>query len=155
MAPVEFRAVPGGLSARPVSARAPVMSAASASGPVFGPADGLWHRSQAEVAHAWRVVSGLLDRVMAAGPRDFEDLSPAERYTAGVVFAAGWCLGVRPLAPLSGRRVPASAAQVTAELALAEVMTAAQGPGWESAAGVHAWLSWITGSSDRMVFRAG
>lgn len=156
MAPIEFQAVRGrrassgpgsGPPTEPAGARVPP------AGPVFGRADGLWARPPVEVEHAWRQVSVLIDRVAAGRHREFEELSPAERYTAGVVLAAGWCIGVRSRSPLTGARGVVTPERVTSELAAAEAMVAVQDPGWEAAAGVRAWLLWITGASDNLTTR--
>jgi hypothetical protein len=80
-------------------------------------------------------------------------LSPGERYAVGVGLAGRWSLKLQTTSPLTGDEAPVSAASVARELSVAEVLVTAQRPDWEAAAGVQAWLSWLTGAAERMVFR--
>jgi hypothetical protein len=48
-------------------------------------------------------------------------------------------------------RAPVSSQQVATELGLAQVVTSVRGPLWEAAAGVHAWLAWLTGDGAEIV----
>jgi len=119
---------------------------------------GPWARSAEEVGDCWRVLGGLVSRFargVAADPgRPAEELSYGERYLLGAHAAARWTLGLTTRAPLTGQEAVPDEHRIAIELAYADGCLAARGVLGDPAAGVRAWLAWLTGRADTMVFHA-
>jgi hypothetical protein len=130
---------------------APVEFLPIGEGPRFS---GPWVRSAREIEENWRVLGVLVDQILARPDRAFGDFSYGERYTLGVRAAARWSLGLEVKAPLTAEPAPVDGANLVAELAVAEYLADGDTPASGPAAGVWAWLAWLTGSADRMVFLA-
>jgi hypothetical protein len=111
-----------------------------------------WVPSERDIATNLEVLGGLLEQMTAGGGREYHDLSYAERYTLGLRAAAQWSAGLSPNSPLTGEAVPLDAEHLASELALAELLADGDLPSKAPAAGVRAWLSWLTGRADRLVF---
>ena len=123
--------------------------------PVTGNAGGgRWPRSAAEIEGALEVLGVLLDAMADTPNRSARDLSPAERYTLGIRAAAYWTLGLSDRDPLSGEEYPLTDERLTTTLAVADHLVTAHAPAEDLAAGVRAWLTWITGNTERLAFRA-
>ena len=116
-----------------------------------------WARSPREIDETYGVVAVQMEQIAARPQRNIVELSPGEHYAIGIRAAALWTKGELSLAPLTGDDVPADIGAAVKVLAVAEhLMTAESTPGQVSAlaAGVRAWLLWLVGADDRMVFRA-
>lgn len=120
--------------------------------------DGPWARSGQEVRDCWGVLGGLIGAFaegLAADPgRMTSELSYGERYTLGAHAAARWTLGLTPRAPLTAQEAVPDVHRVAIELAYADGCLTAEGPLQDPAAGVRAWLAWLTGQAERMVLHA-
>ena len=123
--------------------------------PVGGSGPGSpWVRARSEIEEQINILGALLSEMVTKGDREAGELSYGERYTVGVRAAAQWSLGETRSAPLMGSSLPPTAGALESELALAEHLVTSCGPGHDLAAGVRAWLTWMTGEADRMVFMA-
>lgn len=131
---------------------APVES--TPSGGRHGPQD-RWVRSRQEIEDNLDILGALVDGMKASPDRTAADLTYAERYTLGIRAAARWSLGVVDQAPLTGVDAPADVERVAGEIAVADFLVAGGGAASGPAAGVRAWLTWLTGASPRLEFMTG
>lgn len=123
----------------------------------FGGRDGptgQWARSPGEIEANLGIIGVLVDGIAASPDRTAEDLNYGERYTLGLRAAARWSLGISGRTPLTGDDVEPDPGRVVTELAVAEYLIAHGSEGCEPAAGVRAWLTWLTGETDHLVFKS-
>jgi hypothetical protein len=113
-----------------------------------------WARTRGEIEQMTGVLSALVATVSENTGRTVEELTRGERYTLGVRAAARWTTGLSDVTPLTGRELPTSRELAETELGVADFLTHADGPVRDGAAGVYAWLRWLLGHCDRMVFLA-
>lgn len=113
-----------------------------------------WVRSPQEIEDQVGILGALLYEMVSKGDREVDQLSYGERYAIGVRAAAQWTLGESEVSPLTAQTAAPSAGRVGSELDAASWLVANRGTGHEMAAGVRAWLAWMTGKTDRMVFMA-
>lgn len=113
-----------------------------------------WVPSDGEIRDNLGILGELLDGMTSRGDRAYSELSYGERYTLGLRAAAQWSAGLSANSPLTGDEVPLDAEHVASELALAEFLAGSDLPSKAPAAGVLAWLAWLTGRVDRLVFLA-
>lgn len=118
-------------------------------GPHF---DGPWVRSAREIDEMWEIVNALVEAIAAAGDRSPAELSYAERYTLGMRAAARWTVGLTARIPPSGEELPPDRRRAVAERVLADLLSVEGRLPGDPAAGVHAWLAWLTGAVDELVF---
>jgi hypothetical protein len=100
-------------------------------------------------------LAGRLRQIAARGGRTVDQLTPQEHYTLGVRAAAQWTTGQVAAAPLADEDLPPELASVVHVMALAESLINGDGVPDQVAAlagGVRAWLVWLIGAADRMVF---
>ncbi len=105
----------------------------------------------------YAVVAGQMAQIAARPNRTVEQLTPAEHYAIGVRAAARWAMGLLPTSPLTDDDLPPDAGSAVQVLALADYLITSDGVPDQSvalAAGVRAWLVWLIGVEDRVVFRA-
>jgi hypothetical protein len=116
-----------------------------------------WARSPHEVDEALGLLGAQLEQIAARPGRSVGDLTPGEHYALGVRAASLWTTGRAPTAPLTDDTLPPDIDSVVKVMALAEyLMNGERTPDQVAAlaGGVRAWLVWLIGAEQRLVFRA-
>jgi hypothetical protein len=113
-----------------------------------------WVRTPEEIAEKLDILGTLLEQMTMRGDRTADDLSYGERYTLGLRAAARWTLAETSLSPLTSGTDTPTPDRVADEMAIAEFVIATRKPGHDLAAGVLAWLRWMLGQTDQLVFSA-
>lgn len=132
---------------------APVRDTSTDGGPAAAP----WARSPAEIDETYALLAVQMQQIAARPVRTVEQLNPGEHYALGVRAAARWTMDAVATAPLTDEELPPDVDSAATVLALAEYLMASEGTPdqvYALAGGVKAWLVWLVGAEDRMVFRS-